>query len=187
MLAVVKISSSIEPSRAIAKYDLIKQTGLKHLAFFEECRVEGKPAILMEDLFTSVMVYVSPNSVKQGWIDNKPEAYLLDNKLNDVVNMDSLLMEMRDLVDHTNDSGIGLDMDMISFGVQRGNKDSIVSYKLVDIDAMLWDHSYCGQLYQTNAIAAKEAITLFVKLFIETDSVKQKLLKQIESFNWKIN
>lgn len=182
--AVVKISRLINPSNAINNYDLVRHAGLMHLAFYEECRVDGKPAMLMEDLFTENKVYVSPNSVRNGYVDNLPEAYLLNNKLNGIVNMDSLLMQMRDIVNCTNGNGIGLDMDMISFGVQRGNNDSEVSYKLVDLDSMLHDDYSRYKLRESNTIAAKEAIGLFVKYFVETDEVKQILYQQIKDFQW---
>lgn len=182
--AVVKISRLINPSNAINNYNLVKHAGLMHLAFYEECRVDGKPAMLMENLFTENKVYVSPNSVRNGYVDNLPEAYLLNNKLNGIANMDSLLMQMRDVVNCTNGNGIGLDMDMISFGVQRGNKDSDVSYKLVDIDAMLHDDYSRYKLREPNTIAAKEAIWLFVKHFVENDAVQQKLYQQINNYDW---
>ena len=182
--AVVKMSRLINPSNAIKNYELVKHAGLMHLAFYEECQVDGKPAMLMEDLFTENMVYVSPNSVRNGYVNNQPEAYFLNNKLNDIANMDSLLMQMRDIVNCTNGNGIGLDMDMISFGVQRGNKDSNVSYKLVDLDSMLHDDYSRYKLREPNTIAAKEAIDLFIKYFVETDAVKQILYQQIKDFQW---
>ena len=132
LTAVVKVSKMGIPRNAVHNYDLLRHAGVRNLAFYEECCVDGKPAILMEDLFNDEWVYVSPNSVRNGYGDNLPEVYLLQNKLNDIPNMDSLLMQMRDLAFCTKGNGIGLDMDMISFGVQRGNKDSDVYYKLVD-------------------------------------------------------
>ena len=182
--AVVKISRLINPSNAINNYDLVRHAGLMHLAFYEECRVDGKPAMLMENLFTENKVYVSPNSVRNGYVDNLPEAYLLNNKLNGIANMDSLLMQMRDIVNCTNGNGIGLDMDMISFGVQRGNNDSEVLYKLVDLDSMLHDDYSRYKLRESNTIAAKEAIWLFVKHFVENDAVQQKLYQQINNYDW---
>ena len=112
------------------------------------------------------------------------EAYLLHNKLNDIANMDSLLWQMRDIANCTNGKGIGLDMDMISFGVQRGNKYSDVYYKLVDIEVMQHDDSMLYQLREANLISAQEAIYLFVKYFVEGDEVKKRLMEQIKSFDW---
>lgn len=182
--AVVKINRIGSPKYALQNYDRVKHAGLMHLAFMEECSVEGKPALLMENLFTDERVYVSPNSVRNGYIDNLPEAYLLQNKLKDIPNMESVLMQMRDIAQCSNGNGIGLDMDMISFGVQRGNKNSEVSYKLVDIDVMQHDDYSRGQLYESNVAEAKHAIILFVKYFVESDEVKQKLLNQIKDFSW---
>ena len=84
--AVVKVSKIGTPKFAIQNYELLRHTGLMNLAFFEECLVDGKPAILMENLFTDEKVYVSPNSVRNGHETNLPEAYLLANKLNDICN-----------------------------------------------------------------------------------------------------
>lgn len=183
LYAVVKISRIGSPKYALKNYDLIRHAGLMHLAFMEECRVDGKPALLMEDLFTDWHVYVSPNSVRNGYTNNLPEAYLLQNKLNDIFNMDDVLLQMRDIAQCTSGNGIGLDMDMISFGVQRGNKDSDVSYKMVDIDVM-HDDSYRGKLYNNNVAEAKNAITLFVRYFVESEIVKKKLYQQIKDFQW---
>jgi len=77
-----------------------------------------------------------------------------------------------------------LDMDMISFGVQRGNKYSDVYYKLVDIEVMQHDDSMLYQLREANLISAQEAIYLFVKYFVEGDEVKKRLMEQIKSFDW---
>jgi len=161
--AVVKISRIGSPKYALANYDRIKHAGLMHLAFMEECRVDGKPALLMEDLYTDNQVFVSPNSVNHGFVKNLPEAYLLQNKLNDILNMEYVLLQMRDIAQCTNGNGIGLDMDMISFGVQRGNKDSEVSYKIVDIEGMLHDNGSRWQLYDRNVEEVKHAITLINK------------------------
>lgn len=182
--AVVKISRIGSPKYAIANYGLIKHAGLMHLAFMEECRVDGKPALLMEDLYSDKQVFVSPNSVNHGFVENLPEAYLLQNKLNDIPNMEYVLLQMRDIAQCTNGNGIGLDMDMISFGVQKGNKDSEVSYKIVDIDGMLQDNGSRWQLYDRNVEEAKHAITLFVKYFVEQEEVRKKLYQQIKDFAW---
>lgn len=182
--AVVKICRMGSPKCALKNYDLIKHAGLMHLAFMEECNVDVKPALLMEDLFTDKYVYVSPNSVRNGYDTNLPEAYLLQNKLKDIPNMDSVLLQMRDVVCCTNGNGIGLDMDMISFGVQKGNTDSDVFYKLVDIDAMLQDDYSRHKLYDANVCAAKEALSLFIRYFVEPDDVKQKLYQQMNDFQW---
>lgn len=182
--AVVKISRIGSPKYALDNYEKVRHTGLMQLAFMEECRVDGNPALLMENLFTDEMVYVSPNSVRNGYSDNLPEAYLLQNKLNDIPNMESVLLQMRDIAQCTNGNGIGLDMDMISLGVQRGNRNSDVSYKLVDIDVMQQDDYSRGKLYKNNVAEAKFAITLFVKYFIETDEVKNRLLKKVKEFDW---
>lgn len=184
--AVVKISKIGMPKFAIENYNLLRHTGLMNLAFFDECLVDGKPAIMMENLFTDEKVYVSPNSMRNGHGTNLPEAYLLEHKLNDICNIASLLLQMRDVAQCTSGRGIGLDMDMISFGVQRGDKDSPVSYKLVDIDGMLHDDGMYGnrELYENNVIKAKEALRLFISYFIETDEVKKKLLKQVKEFEW---
>lgn len=127
----------------------------------------------MENLFDDDRVYVSPNSVRNGFGDNLPEAYLLQNKLNGVTNMDSLLLQVRDLAFCTNANGIGLNMDMISFGVQRGNRDSNVYYKVVDIDVMLHNDYSRGKIYANNVAEAKFAITLFAQYFVETDEVRK--------------
>jgi len=182
--AVVKVSNRLIPQKVLENYAYLKQTGVMILAFLEECRVDGLPAILMEDLFTDKMVYVSPNSVRNRYFGNLPEKYLLNNKLNDIANIDSLLVQLRDLVNCTDGKGIGLDMDMISFGVEKDNKDSDVCYKLVDIDGMLYDSSSSFALYEYNTSGAKEALYVFVDFFIETDLAKQSLYKKIDSFNW---
>lgn len=185
LTAVVKVCKGRSiPHNAVRNHDLLRHAGVRNLAFYEECRVDGKAAILMEDLFNDKWVYVSPNSVRNGYGDNLPEAYLLQHKLNDINNMDSLLLQMRDLAFCTNGNGIGLDMDMVSFGVQRGNKDSEVYYKLVDIDVMLQDDSCRYKLYDSNVIAAKEALTLFIQHFVETGDVKKSLLQHVEEFGW---
>ena len=93
---------------------------------------------------------------------------------------------MRDIAQCTSGKGIGLDMDMISFGVQRGDQDSPVSYKFVDIDGMLHDDEMYGnrELYKNNVGEAKEALRLFIKYFVKTDEVKKRLWKQVEEFQW---
>lgn len=182
--AVVKVSNRLMPQKVLENYAYLKQTGVITLAFFEECRVDNQPAILMEDLFTDKMVYVSPNSVRNRYFSNQPEKYLLSNKLNDIVNIDSLLIQLRDLVNCTDGKGIGLDMDMISFGVEKDNKDSDVSYKLVDIEGMLYDSACCFALHECNTLGAKEALSIFVEFFIDTALAKQRLLQKIDSYKW---
>lgn len=184
LYAVVKVSKGLHPRNAMRNYGMLRHAGVRNLAFYDECRVDGKPAMLMEDLFNEEWVYVSPNSVRNGYGSNQPEAYLLQNKLNDIANMDSLLALMRDLAFSTNGNGIGLDMDMISFGVQRGNENSDVYYKLVDIDAMLQDDMSRYQIYDTNVIAAKEALMLFIYYFVETDEAKERLIQQVREYRW---
>lgn len=182
--AVVKIGRSSMPSMAVKNYNLLKHTGLMLPAFFEICTVEGQQAILMENLFTDKMVYVSPNSVKSDKSNNLPEDYLLNNKLQDITNIDSLLMQMRDVAQCTNGKGIVLDMDMISFGVQKNVENSPVTYKLVDVDAMIYDPTMAYRLYDRNLMAAKEAVMFFVKYFVGSNYDNQQLLQRIKEYTW---
>lgn len=181
---VVKKSYGMRLQSAIDNYNRLKQIGVLQVAFIKECIVDGEPAVLMEDLFTDKMVYVSPNSAKNGHKDNLPEDYLLRHKLNDIVNINALLELLKNLAFCTNEKGIGLDMDMISFGVEKGNQNSDVSYKLVDIDAMQCDPAMSYKIYDTNVKNAKEAILLFVEYFVEIEEVKQRLVQQINNFEW---
>lgn len=182
--AVVKIGRSSMPSMTVKNYNLLKHTGLMLPAFMEICSVEGKQAILMENLFTDKIVYVSPNSVKINKSNNLPEDYLSKNKLQDITNIDSLLMQMRDVAQCTNGKGIVLDMDMISFGIQINEEDSPVTYKLVDVDAMIYDPTMAYRLYDRNVMAVKEAVMLFVKYFVGSNDEKQHLLQRIKEYTW---
>ena len=42
---------------------------------------------------------------------------IIANKIDDIANMDNLLYMMRDIATCTNGKGIGLDMDMVFFGI----------------------------------------------------------------------
>lgn len=180
---VVKISHGMQPQYVIGNYNQLRHIGME-VVNMKECTVDGKPAVLMENLFTDKIVYVSPNSVNNGHKDNLPEDYLLRHKLNDIVNINSLLELLKDLAFCTNEKGIELNMDMISFGVEKGNRNTDVEYKLVDIDAMQYDPSMHYKLYDTNVTNARKAIILFVKYFVETEEVKQRLVQQIDDFEW---
>ena len=70
--AAVKIGQRFNPRYAIEKYEIIKHAGCFTLAFYEECRVDGKPAIIMEDLFTDdkymfLLIAMADRIVSQKW------------------------------------------------------------------------------------------------------------------------
>ena len=56
--AVVK-SGICNSEKILENYNALKYCAVLCLAFMEECRLDDKPAILMEDLSTDSVVYVS--------------------------------------------------------------------------------------------------------------------------------
>lgn len=183
MSVVVKVGSCIIAKRYRDNIEKLKHAGLMTIAFADPCSVEGKPAVIMYDLNAGGEVWVSPNTVKNGH-HSEAEEYLLANKILDIANFDNLLAMMRDIAACTNGKGIGLDMDMVFFGMQRNESRPSVYYQLVDVDAMLSDPSMAYELKESNTTAAKEAITLFVKYFVEPGDKQMELYERINIFEW---
>ena len=180
--AVVKTcNSSSTAKRNIDNYDALRHCGVMHLAFMQECLLDGEPAILMEDLTTPQMVYVSPNSVYQGHADNEAEAYLLANKLTDISDFDNIIVQLRDLVHCTAGKGVEILRDTIFFGVEKGQSASRLSYKIVDLDGMMIDPSAASILYDCNATDVKQALEWFICYFVEDGTNKISLLNKLKN------
>lgn len=178
--AVVK-SGICNPEKVRENYNALKHCAVLCLAFMEECRLDDKPAILMEDLSTDDVVYVSPNSVRNGYRDNAPESYLLNHKISDIANFDNIIEQLQDLVYCTGCKGVELSMDTIFFGVNRGESAPRLSYKIVDIDGMIVDPT-CDKshLKDYNAKEIKFALQLFIEYFVETGERKTAMLNKLK-------
>lgn len=177
---VVKVIPN--PQFSIDNLNMLSSTGCMKV-FAELCDVEGKKAILMENLFTDEMVYVFPNTYRGRWRECAPELYLYNNKIKSIANMDSLLCQVRDFVHACDSKGIELLIDMLSFGVPKGEPIPEVSYKVVDVDGMMQDDSHIFKLTNENIGEAKWALRIFVEYCVE-DSAQADLLAQIDNFNW---
>lgn len=177
---VVKETS--QPHVTIANLDMLSSTGCMKV-FAELCDVEGKKAILMENLFTDDIVFVFPNTYRGKWQKCAPELYLYNNKIKGIANMDSLLCQVRDFAHDCDSKGIELLIDMLSFGVPKGEAIPDVSYKVVDVDGMMQDDSHIFKLANVNIGEAKWALRIFVEYCVE-DPAQADLLAQIENFNW---
>lgn len=181
--AVVKIGKDTIARKYQENIDKLKHAGLLTIAFADPCSVEGKPAVIMHDLNAEDEIWVSPNTVRNIH-HSVAEDYLLANKIDDIANMDNLLYMMRDIATCTNGKGIGLDMDMVFFGMQKGESCPSVSCRLVDIDGMQSNPSMAYELRNVNTLAAKEAITFFVKYFVKPGDSQKALLDRIEKYDW---
>ncbi len=181
--AVVKIGTKFTAKNYQVNLDKLKHAGLMTIAFADPCNVEGKPAVIMLDLNAGDEIWVSPNTVRNGH-HSEAEDYIIDHKIEDIANMDDLLAMMRDIAWCTNSKGIGLDMDMIFFGMKKDENIPLVRYCLVGIDAMLSDPSMAYELKESNTIAAKEAITLFVQYFVKPGDRQKELFDLIDKYDW---
>lgn len=180
--AVVKTcKTSYAAKRILDNYSALRHCAVMHLAFMEECLLDAEPAILMEDLTTPQMVYVSPNSVYQGHTENEAEAYLLANKLTDISDFDNIIVQLRDLVHCTAGKGVEILRDTIFFGVEKGQSASRLSYKIVDLDGMMIDPSAASILYGCNATDVKQALEWFIRYFVEDGINKISLLNKLKN------
>lgn len=183
MPAVVKIGNSMIAKNYQENIAKLKHAGLMTIAFADPCNVDGKSAVIMLDLNAGDEIWASPNTVRNGH-HSDAEEYLMANKIEDIANINNLLAMMRDAAWCTNGKGIGLDMDMIYFGMKKDESCPSVRYLLVDIDAMLSDSSMAYELKESNTIAAKEAITLFVQYFVKSSDRQKELFEMIEKYEW---
>lgn len=177
---VVKVTT--RPQATIENLQLLSCTGCNKI-FAELCSVEGKEAILMENLYTDDTVYVFPNTYRQNWKGNQPEAYLNSHKIKGIANMPSLLCQVCDLAHACDSKGIELQIDMLSFGVPKGVEAPDVMYKVADVDCMLQDDDHICKLTDYNIGEAKWALEIFVKYCVE-ESAQEKLLQQIKDYKW---
>lgn len=177
---VVKITSNAKNS--IKNYEVLKKIGCD-IVIAELCSIEGKEAVIMHNLFTKSEVYVSPNSYRNGHIDNLPEAYLKKNKIKGIANIDSLLCQLSDLARSCDSNGVELLIDMISFGVPKCVNFPSVSYKIVDVDGMLYSEQHRNRLLKCNMDEAKWALEVFVENCV-VESEQANLLEKINSYNW---
>lgn len=183
MPAVVKIGNSMISTNYQENIAKLKHAGLMTIAFADPCYVDGKSAVIMLDLNAGDEMWVSPNTVRNGH-HSDAEEYLMANKIEDIANIDNLLAMMRDAAWCTNGKGICLDMDMVFFGMKKDESCPAVRYLLVDVDAMQSDPSMAYQLKESNTIAAKEAITLFVRYFVKPSDRQKELFEMIEKYEW---
>lgn len=177
---VVKVVAN--PQYTIDNLNLLSATGCMKV-YAELCDVEGKKAILMENLFTDDMVYVFPNTYRGTWKECAPELYLYNNKIKGIANMESLLYQVRVLAHACDSKGIELLIDMLSLGVPKGVDVPDVSYKVVDVDGMMQNDEHICKLTDCNIGEAKWALQIFVQNCVEEDAQKA-LLNQIENYNW---
>ena len=176
----VKVSRNARQS--IANYEKLKETGCMKV-YAELCKVDGEEAILMQNLFTDMEVYVSPNSYRNNHTSNLPETYLAQNKLKGIANMNSLLCQLSDLARCCDSKGIEVRIDMISFGVPKGIEVPNVSYKVVDVDGMDFSDECRYKLKDWNIDEAIDAINIFIENCVE-HGAQAALLDEVKNYKW---
>ena len=55
---------------------------------------------------------------------------------------------------------------------------------MVDVDAMLADSSMAYELKECNTIAAKGAVTLIVRYFVEQGDKQKDLFERVNKYDW---
>ena len=178
--AVVK--TPCDPSEMITRWQKVRLGGMKTVEFMEECEVDGKPGVMMEDLSTNNFVYVSPNTVRNGNGKNEPEDYLLNNKIDSIANFDELLQEMEKLYHYSCCAAIEINYDAIFFGVEKGNSNPSVTYKLVDLDLMCMNLTI--NECQSNKQQIKQALEHFVEFFVSNQANAKSYKTQINTMKF---
>lgn len=179
---VIKKGFNVLAERYNSAIKLLQKAGVMTLSFAIPCLVEGSEAVILPDMNTKNEVCVSPNTIRNGYSNSLAESFLQAHPIDDIANFNNLLSCLRDIVHCTNGSGIGLDMDMIFFSVEKNSQCPNVYCILVDIDAMLHDDSKRYQLFKYNIASAKEALTLFIQYFVSTEKKKNELIDKMNKY-----
>lgn len=179
--AVVK-TCRLGVKRVLDNYEAVCKCGVNTLCFMQECVLDGYPALLMEDLFTEEKVFVSPNSIRNGHLDNEPENYLQSHKITSISNYDILLLQLSDLVTCASNKGIELLVDTIFFGVERNALSPSLTYKIVDLDGMIISLEYGNQVRETNVVEIKWALSIFIESYVSDRTVAAHYIQQLQDY-----
>ena len=181
---VIKVPKSFVDRRVddmIKRHKVLKQHGIKTTAFIEECLLDGKRAIVTENLHQADYTYLDCNAhllreedkllrlLNNGsgsQTDEKEpeeERRFTDNRFREITNLIKFAIAHIAFLKKVSDAGIYLAYDSYFFKVNRQEKTDI-DYIIADWDDVMGCTD--GNLYERNKEQFKTALWQFVDKFV---------------------
>lgn len=180
----------------------LQNINIPTLSFVDPCLVDGKEAILCEDLFTHGKIYVSPNSVETDedkqcreisealfsskhkiHINNYQEQALYKQKIAGICNVEDCLNNVKLDLKQAATNKIFLDFDCYFFGFVPTEDEVNLDYKIADFDNIHMEVDD-SELYEKMCELFTETFMKFIQFFVD-ENKQEDLVTVIESFNWK--
>lgn len=190
-------------NKTLENWIALQKASIPTLNSMEICMLDGKKALLCEDLNSDLtVVYVSPNSVvtdeerhkreilkniiqkkSDVHIENQREQDCYANyKFDSINNLNSFLDNVKIGLKYAEENDIYIDWDAYFFGYDKNKKCVDLSYKIADFDNIIIG-SKDDCLYDKMVESFKESFNRFIQCFM-TESNKSIVLEKLESYTW---
>jgi hypothetical protein len=182
-----KHNNDNEIEENIELYKAILNAKMPTLEFYFRETFQNKDVIIAEDLNAGSCLYVSPNNAKNNSsnskivallsnreidddYDNNAEAFLMNNKIDEINNFDDFITVICSDMDKVTKSELGMCEDNFFFGVKKNQKVTDITYKIADFETIMTNSD--GSLAYSEEIVLKNTMTMlnsfceFIMLFV---------------------
>lgn len=197
--AVIKVPKARDEHRvrfAIERHRMLQENGIKTMAFLEECMLDGKIALLTENLHKEDFTYLDANAhllreedklirkLNLGFMpivevkEPEEERWFADHRFVEITNLQVFAKSHIEFLEKVSVAHIYLSYDSYYFRVNRQEKTDI-DYIIADWDDVIeYDEDGLSGL---NKEQFKEALLQFVDRYVE-EEVGEKYKKAITSW-----
>ena len=189
--AVIKVPKAFvdrSVTRAIENYALLRQHGIKSMAFLEECMFDGQRALITENLHHVDYTHLDANAHLQSEADKflrlidkdhaahhnekepEEERWFADNKFERITNLEEILKEQLAFLRSVSEVHVYLAYDSYYFKVMR-DKVTSLDYMIADLD----DIQICDEpdLYELNKDGFVSAVKQFIQRYVSEEVAEE--------------
>lgn len=186
----------------IDRWHKLQNINIPTLFSVDSCLVDGKEALLCEDLFANGKIYVSPNSVETDdqkllrkindafyptmstmHVINEQEQALYRQRISGICNVRDFLNGVKLDLKQAAVNKIFLDFDCYFFGFMPTEDEVNIDYKIADFDNISIDVDN-PELYERMCELFTDTFKKFIQLFV-VENKQDELYAVIESFKWE--
>lgn len=189
--AVIKVPKAFvdrSVAKAMENYDLLRQHGIKTMAFLEECTFDGQRALITENLHHVDYSHLDANAHLQSEADkilrridkdhltrnNEKEAeeerWFADNKIERITNLVEFVKDQLAFLQSVTEAHVYIAYDCYYFKVMR-DKVTSLDYMVADLD----DIQICDEpdLYELNKDGFVSAVKQFIQRYVSEEVAEE--------------
>ncbi len=200
ILRIPKNRSSCTIDSYVKTHSLIKSLNIPTLKVVEKYEHNGKKGVKTEDINCQKdKIYVSYNSlysdsemlmhelrkstlgIEEVKVSSEYEEFRYRNRIDEISNFDDFIYKTEQDLGFVSQKKIVIDFDSYFFGTERNSKESLIDYKIIDLDLIRMERNSTIQwVLDQNISEFRRAIEGFIRYFI-SEAKQSKYLEKLNT------